>query len=361
MRIALDEIDPHIADMVRGVAPGNAARAPASRTSRPRLSRRRRAALAAGLTVPPILGLQFALFAVAHHSAFFGLSPYVVWFGTWALGSGAASRVLLKGRLGSRRAVALTTFNALSAPILGFAAACTVFGLYNTPHIGFYLLWLMFSLSAVSAGNHIALNVAPQTARITELQPESLTATFASFSLTRAERVYCDVLLFLARAQSNPDAEQTMRETLRQLNDLMQSSRQLEEQRLSLIPLLGANVVPELRTEYDRLKLRLETATDPMTRVSLEQSRRMVLSRIENAHNLQIGLERLNTQQEAITQTLSSALSSLGRMHLTADLRADTNTDFAMNDITESVTQMNRQTIAVESAVEEVLTLRSSG
>lgn len=251
--------------------------------------------------------------------------------------------------------------NALAAPILGFATSMMLFGARNAPSVGFYLLWLMVSLAAASAGNHIALNAAPQTTKITELQSESLKDVFSSLSLTRAERVYCDVLLFLARAQPNPDTEQTMRETLRQLNDLMQSSRQLEEQRLSLLPMLGANVVPELRTEYDQLKLRLEAASDPVTRASLEQSRRMVLSRIENAHNLQTGLERLNTQQEAITQTLSSALSALGRMHITPDLRVDTNAEFAMNDITDTVTQMNRQTIAVESAVEEVLTLRSSG
>ncbi len=360
MRIALDEIDPRIAAQYAAMVPAQAVRVSASRP-RPRLSQRRHAALAAALAVPPMLGLPLAIMLVSHsYLRHIWWSPFAVWGLTWGVGAGIGCRALLKERLKSRQVAALMTLNALVAPVLGFTASIIVFGSRGNPSAGFYLLWLMVSLAAASAGNHIALNAAPQSVKITELRPEGLKDVFASLSLTRAERVYCDVLLFLARAQPNSDTEQTMRETLRQLNDLMQSSRQLEEQRLSLIPLLGANVVPELRTEYDQLKSRLETATDPMTRASLEQSRRMVLSRIENAHNLQIGLERLNTQQEAITQTLSSALSSLGRMHLTADLRADTNTEFAMNDITESVTQMNRQTIAVESAVEEVLTLRSS-
>ncbi len=356
MRIALDEIDPHIAALYADKAPAQPANATPRRPQRPRLSRRRHMALVASLVAPPILGAQFATFVERQLSYSIHGLFWIVWFGTWAIGTSLGCRVTLKGRLASRRSAALTYINALVAPTLGFAAAITFAGaVTGFSFFAFCMVWLAVSLPAALVGNHIALNTAPQRESITTLQAENLRDVFGSLSLTRTERVYCDVLQFLSRAQPNVETEQTMRETLRQLNDLMQSSRQLEEQRLSLLPLLGANVVPELRAEYDRLKQRLDAANDQITRASLEQSRRMVLSRIDDAHSLQTGLERLNTQQEAIAQTLSSTLSALGRMQLTADARPE----FAMNDIAETVTQMNQQTIAVESAVEEVLTLRA--
>ncbi len=349
MRIALDEIDPHIAAMYAVTAPAHTTRT--TTTRRPRLSRRRRLALAAAMVVPPMVGLQLGTLFSDHSTG--SMMPYGILFGTWILGSGLGCRAALKGQTISREAMPVLSFIALVIPLIGFfMAASTTRGVSN----GFLLLYLMISLPIALAGNRILLSAASHAATVTELQTENMRDVFTTLSLTRAERVYCDVLMFLARAQPNAATEQTMRATLGQLNDLIESSRQLEEQRLALLPLLGANVVPELRAEFDRLNQRMEAASDPITRASLEQSRRMVVSRIEDAHNLQTGLERLNTQQEAVTQTLSSALSSLGRMQITSS----PNAEFAMNDIAESVTQMNQQTTSVESAVEEVLTLRAS-
>ena len=363
MRIALDDIDPHIADQYRVMAPVRVSQLPALRRQKARLSRRRRMALAAALVVPPMVGFQLATWFTDKTHYTNGWLPWVIWFGTWAVGTGIGCRATLKGRLNSRASTALMAIHALAAPVLGFGVAVSAFIGMGGPGVpmGFWLLWGAISLFAAFAISYPVTNFMPKSSVTTDLQPETMRDVFNSLSLTRAERVYCDVLLFLARANPNTLTELTMRETLRQLNDLLQSSRQLEEQRLSLLPLLGANVVPELRAEYDQLKLRLNNASDSITRASLEQSLRMIVSRIEDAHNLQTGLERLNTQQEAITQTLSSALSGLGRMQIAPDVRTDTNAEFAMNDISDTVTQMNQQSHAVESAVEEVLTLRSSG
>lgn len=354
MRIALDEIDPHIAAMYAVTAPTQTARASAPTRQRIRLSRRRRIALTASLVVPPMVGFQLAVMAASASHQQAAWLPWVVWLGTWTLGASVGSRLALKGHRVSRQSAILVAVSALTAPSLGIA---TAFKYCNTrPYFAFWMTWLMVSLSVALLGNLLALSLTSRAATVTALQTENMRDVFASISLTRAERVYCDVLMFLARAQPNEATQQTMRETLGQLNVLVESSRQLEEQRLALLPLLGANVVPELRAEFDRLNQRLEATNDPITRSSLEQSRRMVVSRIEDAHNLQTGLERLNTQQEAVTQTLSSALSSLGRMQITSN----PNTEFAMSDIADSVTHMNQQTVAVEHAVEEVLTLRAS-
>ncbi len=355
MRIALDEIDPHIAAMYAVTAPAQTTRAATMRRPRPRLSRRRRVTLAAATIAPSMIGLLLAILTNPHGT---GLAPFYIWFATWITGSIWGCWVSLRGQSVSRTAIALVLLNATITPLMGFMVAMNAFSHSSSPYppLGFYIMWLLVSLPIALAGNRFALSVTSHTAAVTALQTESMRDIFASISLTRAERVYCDVLMFLARAQPNAATEQTMRETLGQLNVLVESSRQLEEQRLALLPLLGANVVPELRAEFDRLNTRLEAASDPITRSSLEQSRRMVVSRIEDAHNLQTGLERLNTQQEAVTQTLSSALSSLGRMQITSN----PNTEFAMSDIADSVTNMNQQTVAVENAVEEVLTLRAS-
>ena len=357
MRIALDEIDPHIAALYAVTAPAHTTRATTTRLPRPRLSRKRRLALAAATVAPSIAGLLLALLTTDQHSG--GYSPIGVWLGTWITGSLLGCWAALRGHSVSRGSYALSIFNFIFAPAFGFVAAVSTIHSGPYPPLSFYLMWLAISLPLALLGNSLVLSLPSRAAATiaSALQTENMRDVFANLSLTRAERVYCDVLMFLARSQPSAQSEQTMRETLHQLNDLMASSRQLEEQRQSLLPLMGANIVPELRTEYDTLKSRLDAVSDPITRSSLEQSRRMVLSRIEDAHNLQTGLERLNTQQEAITQTLSSALSSLGRMQITSN----PNAEFAMDDISQSVTQMNQQTVAVESAVEEVLTLRASG
>ncbi|HZO90495.1 MAG TPA: hypothetical protein VFB38_19365 [Chthonomonadaceae bacterium] len=197
---------------------------------------------------------------------------------------------------------------------------------------------------------------ATQKARLREeVRLEEMRAVFPLLRLTRAERVYCDTLLLLARMDATPEAEQTVRETLRQLNDLLESSRQLETRRQSLLPLLGANVVKELEEEYGALGRRLDEATDNVTRQSLQQSLQMCAARLENARALQQGLERLNVQQEAIIHTLASAQSALARMQVSPEPQAA----LAAEEIAETVAQMNQQTYAVEQAVQEVISLRA--
>ncbi|HEV2472693.1 MAG TPA: hypothetical protein VGS41_08520, partial [Chthonomonadales bacterium] len=75
----------------------------------------------------------------------------------------------------------------------------------------------------------------------------------------------------------------------------------------------------------------------------------------ENARAFERSIERINAQQEAILQTLSSAQSALARMHLARE--ADS---AATEEIAGVVARMNAQTTAVEQAVQEVMSLRSS-
>ena len=353
MRIALNEIDPHIASMYAVMAPAPRISVPTPRRQGVRLSRRRRAALAASLVAPPMLGLQLAIWANNPYPANMWL-PWVVWFGTWAVGTGAGSFVTLRKRLPTRSATALMTGTALAAPALGFAAAMAAFNSGPGPSFAFWMMWLAVSLPMILFGSQLALNIAPEVRQITSLQRENAASVFAAMSLTRAERIYCDALLFLARTEAGNDIEQIMRDTLPQVNELLASSRQLDSRRTALLPLMGASVEAELHRERLSLERRLEATVDPIARAALEQSAQMVQARIENARNLGAGLERLNAQQEAVTQTLASTLSSLARLQV----MSHASTGNAMQDVTRIVDDMHQQTVAVEKAVEEVLMLR---
>jgi hypothetical protein len=272
------------------------------------------------------------------------------------IASGQTSEVRgSSGRL-SIRSRALLLTSVVVPPVVGFGLANVVWEATHTNAVA-WATWLSVWFGGTGAGCWRALRSMPKRKRVESLQLDSMRSVFPLLSLTRAERIYCDVLLFLARTETTADGEDIMRDTLRQLNELLASSRQLEQKRLSLLPLLGANVEVELQAEANHLRRRLEGVTDPIARASHEQSLRMITGRIETAQNLQIGLERLHAQQEAITQTLASAFASLGRMQITAD---QPRAEFAMQDISQTVSQMNQQTYAVEKAVEEVLMLRAT-
>lgn len=186
------------------------------------------------------------------------------------------------------------------------------------------------------------------------VQLEELRSVLPLLTLTRAERIYCDALLLLARTDAPADTEATLRDALRQLNDLLKESRQLEHRRATLLPLMGQHSITELEVEFQTLGTRLDRATDNITRNLLQQSLQMCATRIENARAFDQGLERLNVQQEAIVHTLSSALSAMARLQILSDPQ----TAVAAQEIVQTVASMSRQTRAVEQAVEEVMSLR---
>jgi hypothetical protein len=218
---------------------------------------------------------------------------------------------------------------------------------------------LVTGLSVWAAGTGVGVwwtrQATPRERLRQSVQLEELRCVLPLLSLTRAERVYCDALLLLARTDATEEAEKTLRSTLRQLNDLVVSSRQLEQRRATLLPLLGQHSITELETEFQALGRRLDQATDNITRTMIQQSLQMCATRIENARAFSQGLERLNAQQEAIVHTLSSALSAMARLQILSDPQ----TEVAAQEIARSVASMSQQTRSVEQAVEEVMSLRS--
>ena len=182
---------------------------------------------------------------------------------------------------------------------------------------------------------------------------EEMRAVFPLLRLSRAERIYLDGIELLAKTETDEESQVSMREALAQCGDLLTNSRKLESTRQSILSLMGMNSVPDLEREYGDLGRKYDTATDSVVRKALEQSLQMCADRLESAKQLRQTLERVSGQQEAIGQTLASAVSAMARLQLAPSVH----TESAAAQIAEQVTQMNRQTYAMEQAVEEVILL----
>lgn len=182
---------------------------------------------------------------------------------------------------------------------------------------------------------------------------DEMRAVFPLLTLTRAERIYCDALQLMARTDVDDATELSLRAMLKQLNQLLENHRQIESRKQALLSVMGMNNISELEAEYGALGRRLDQSKDPVARQALQQSLQACAARLENAKTLTQNLERLNVQQEAISQTLSSALSAMARMQVAPQVQMS----LVAEEITTSVTQMNQQTYAVEQAVEEVVRL----
>jgi hypothetical protein len=241
--------------------------------------------------------------------------------------------------------------------LLPMAAGAGIFaGTFGTIHEAVMALTASMATWAAGTGAGVwwTRRALPKSRLAQAIQQPEMRAVFPLLTLTRAERIYCDTLLLLARMEIKPEVEVSVRETLRQLNSLLDSSRQLESRRLSLVPVLGTNPIAELEEEFGALGRRLDQTTDGAARQSLQQSLQMCAARLDNARAFEQGLERLKAQEEAIVQTISSAQTALARMQLVPEPQ----TEIAAQEIAESVAQMHQQTYAVEQAVQEVMQLR---
>jgi len=185
----------------------------------------------------------------------------------------------------------------------------------------------------------------------THLPSEVLFAARPLMNLSPAESVYVETAALLAALQGKME-EQTARNILLQLNTLLVNNRQLETQRQRLAEAVEQHSTMVLEADKARFIQKLGETDDTVTRQSLQQSLQMCESRLEDARTMEQNLQRVMAQQEAIQQTFASAQSSLIRMQTTPSLSSP-----AVEEITQTVKQINLQTQAVEAAVEEVAVL----
>jgi hypothetical protein len=171
-------------------------------------------------------------------------------------------------------------------------------------------------------------------------------------ALTRAEKAYCEAVAGLVEAEGILD-QAMIEEILAQLNELLGSYRNLEEPIRQYLATSGSASVEAIGTELADLERRHAALQDPTARSTMEQSMELCRRRLEYARAAEPARQQAEAQQELILQTLVGVQGSLARMRSTPALPQQTE----VQELHESVLQINRQARAVEEAVAEVVSL----
>jgi len=180
--------------------------------------------------------------------------------------------------------------------------------------------------------------------------PEVMRNAGKLIELSSAERLYCDGVGSLIEAEQAL-SESVQREILSQLNDLLSSYRKLDGPVRQSLAARGSQPIEGLEHEFSELVRRRDATLDAMARATTDQSVNLCAQRLSDARALVPARERAEAQQELILQALASVHASLTRMALADSVEAD------VGALQQTVAQVNRQTRAVEDAVQEVLTL----
>jgi len=137
------------------------------------------------------------------------------------------------------------------------------------------------------------------------------------------------------------------------MNDLVAVYRRLQEQSDSVRAVLGGASLAEVEAEAAALSRRSAATGDRATRVVLEQSLDLCCRRLERGRVVGSVVERIEAQQEVLCQTLASLQSSLaGLQAAPVELRSPREEEFR-----SSIRAIESQTLALEDAVREVLSL----
>jgi len=185
----------------------------------------------------------------------------------------------------------------------------------------------------------------------TYLPSEVLSAARPLMDLSPVEGLYVDTTALLISMQGRVE-EQSARNILLRLNELLVSDRQLKKQAQQLTAAIAQHPIVVLERERIGFVQRLSETKDPVTEQALQQSLQMCLSRLQNTEAMEQNLQRVTAQQETLQQTLAFAQSSLMRMQTTPSLAAP-----VAEEITQAVAEINQHTYAVEAAVQEVAKL----
>jgi hypothetical protein len=182
--------------------------------------------------------------------------------------------------------------------------------------------------------------------------PEVLRSAGDLITLSPAERLYCEGVASLIDAE-RALTESSQTEILAQLNELLSSFRKLDGPVRQSFATRGNQSLEGLERELSELVRRRDAASDATARGTMEQSITLCSQRLVDARGLAPAREQAEAQQELIIQALSSVHASLSRMAVADPVTVQAD----VGELQRTVTQVNRQTRAVEDAVHEVLTL----
>jgi hypothetical protein len=187
---------------------------------------------------------------------------------------------------------------------------------------------------------------AVRSARKIKLTTEERAALSPALQLSRIERAYLDSWLVI---DALPLADETKDELLAQLNGLVE-----EEKRLGFLAQKGVSPSAspeEISLERDRLRQKLETASDPTVREALLDGLQTCERRLTSARGLALAQERIDAQLDAIGQAIGDVRDGLIRMRLAPEMASHS---LELEPIRQTLAQAKSHTAAIESAMEEV-------
>lgn len=171
--------------------------------------------------------------------------------------------------------------------------------------------------------------------------------------LSPAEATYCAGVAALIEA--GPALTEPARgEILRQLNELLSSYRKLDGPIRQYLAAGGNQPIEKLEQELAELVRRRDLQADATARATLDQSAQLCAQRLMDARGLSPAREQAQAQQELILQALASVHASLSRLTVADSVGAQV----GVEELQRTISQVNRQTRAVEEAVNEVISLR---
>jgi hypothetical protein len=113
----------------------------------------------------------------------------------------------------------------------------------------------------------------------------------------------------------------------------------------------------EIQRQAMHLQAKLEQAGDPVTRQLFEQALDQKRQELENYVRLEESITRIDGQLAVVQCTFDNILSRVVRMQSSADaLSADATSD----PVFEELNQLNTKVAALESSLNETLTLRGA-
>lgn len=178
-----------------------------------------------------------------------------------------------------------------------------------------------------------------------DFSTEEIRGVLPALKLDDVGTAYVEALIALGE---NPAlTEEAARQIARELRDLLETYDNLERQAEDLRELMGTATQEEL----EKLQSRLAKTTDRQARAAFEESLSLLQRRLQNSQALAIYVQRMEAHRELILQTMKSLRESLTRLKLSPDYPTELNVD----EIYQSLREVQQEAIAIENAAQEVL------
>jgi len=178
-----------------------------------------------------------------------------------------------------------------------------------------------------------------------DLSAEDIRRLMPLFRFDEGETAYLEALLALAQ---NPSLqEDTAKEIISELNRLLDTYYQLQDQLEQLQEAMGT----ASESELEALQRRLAETTDAQAREALRESIQLLQHRLRSRNTLSSHRERMEAHLSLMLQTLKNLHESLARLRLAPQSLDDLDID----GLRDRLRDLQQQAAAIENAAQEVL------